>query len=115
MIIEAVTQPIKYQWPEGEILLEPGKPIQVDPNRGLKVLTRCGVKVREIKPQWLEAWEELAQATFGIEKNDPRFMPVLDSLKECDQAFEQGDWIQFKQAAAAVQRLVKEGQRGRNG
>ncbi len=109
MIIEAVTKPIKYQWPEGEILFEPGKPIRVDPNRGLKVLTRCGVKVREIKPQWLDAWEELAQKTFGIEKTDPRFKPVLDALEECDRAFEKGNWVTFVEAANRVKALIKYG------
>jgi len=109
MIIEAVTKPIKYQWPEGEILLEPGKPIQVDPNRGLKVLTRCGVKVREIKPQWLQAWEELAKVTYGLTHDDPRFKSVLAALERCDKGFELDDWPQFRKAAEEVKGFMVRG------
>ena len=59
--------------------------------------------------QWIQAWDALAQATFGIEKNDPRFKPVLDALEECDRAFEQDAWTRFRKAAKEVQRLVNGG------
>ncbi len=48
MLIEAVEAPIRYQWPHGEILLEPGKPVEVDELRGLKVLAKCNPKVRMV-------------------------------------------------------------------
>ena len=46
MLIEAVESPIRYQWPGGSIQLLPGKPVQVDEERGKKVLAKCGSKVR---------------------------------------------------------------------
>jgi len=114
MLIEAVEAPIHYKWPEGELRLEPGKPIKVPDDRGQKVLAKCRGKVRKVSPDWLAAWEELAQLTLGIEKTDERFQPVLDALEKCDLAFEQDDWPQFRKAATEVQRLVNEGQkRGR--
>ena len=50
MLIEAVDFPIRYQWPGGEIRLLPGKPVQVDEERGKKVLAKCGPKVRAVQP-----------------------------------------------------------------
>ena len=114
MLLEAVDRPIRYTWPQGELRFEPGKPIEVPDDRGQKVLTKCGDKVRKVSPDWLAAWEKLAQVTNNIERNDPRFQPVLNALEECDRAFEQGDWIQFRQAAETVQQSVQEGHRGRN-
>ena len=115
MLIEAVTQPIRYTWPQGELLLKPGKPVEVPNDRGQKVLAKCGSKVRKVSPDWLAAWEELAQATNNIERTDPRFKPVLVALEHCDAAFEQDNWGLFREAARAVHRIVKEGQpRGRN-
>ena len=111
MLLEAVDRPIRYTWPQGELRLEPGKPIKVPDDRGQKVLAKCGGKVRKVSPDWLGAWEELAQATNNIEMTDPRFKPILSALKKCDRAFEQGDWIQFRQAAEMVQKLVKEQKR----
>ena len=68
----------------------------------------------ESVPDWETEWQALAKVTSGITHDDPRFMPVLDALEECDRAFEQGDWIQFRQAAETVQQSVQEGHRGRN-
>lgn len=108
MLIEAVTQPIKYQWPEGEILFEPGKPIQVPDDRGQKVLAKCGSKVRKVSPDWMGAWDELAQLTDGVQKTDNRFGPVMAALDRCDRAFESGDWPAFLKAAEQVKRIVQE-------
>ena len=77
MLIEAVTQPIRYTWPQGELRLEPGKPIEVPDDRGQKVLAKCGGKVRKVSPDWLAAWEELARLTYGLQPEDPRFKPTL--------------------------------------
>ncbi len=48
MFLEAVDHPIRYTWPSGEILLEPGKPFALDDTRGRKVLAKCGSKVRVV-------------------------------------------------------------------
>ena len=109
MLIEAVTQPIRYTWPQGELLLKPGKPVEVPEDRGQKVLAKCGGKVRKVSPDWLRAWDELAQATNGIEKTDPRFMPVIAALEHCDAAFEQDNWGLFREVAKEVHRLMNGG------
>ncbi len=60
--------------------------------------------------QWETAWQELAQATLGIKKSDPRFHPILEALEDCDDAFEQGDWLEFQRAAERVKQIIlKEG------
>ena len=113
MLLEAVDRPIRYTWPKGELRLEPGKPIKVPDDRGQKVLTRCGDKVRKVSPDWLAAWEELAQVTNNIEITDPRFKPVMGALASCDRTFEQGDWLAFKLAAAQVRAAVRPSTQGK--
>ena len=102
MLIEAVDHPILYKWPQGEIRLKPGKPVEVPEDRGQKVLAKCGGKVRKVSPDWLRAWDELAQATNGITKDDSRFNPIMIALVQCDNAFEEDDWLAFRVAAAQV-------------
>ena len=48
MLLEAVGCPIRYQWPQGEILLNPGVPIEVEELRGLKILAKCGSNIRMV-------------------------------------------------------------------
>jgi len=50
MLIEAVDHPIRYRFPGGEIRLEPGQPVEVEPERAAKLLARAGAKVRAITP-----------------------------------------------------------------
>jgi hypothetical protein len=50
MFLEAVDRPIRYEWPEGEIRLTPGQPVLVPSDRGLKILKKCGAKVRAVSP-----------------------------------------------------------------
>ena len=106
MLLEAVDRPIRYTWPQGELRLEPGKPIEVPDDRGQKVLAKCGNKVRKVSPDWLAAWHNLAQATNNIERTDPRFTPVMAALEHCDEAFEQGDWLSFRRGAQMVHGAV---------
>ena len=106
MLLEAVDRPIRYTWPKGELRFEPGKPIKVPDTRGKKVLAKCGGKVRKVSPDWLVAWEELAQLINGITKADSRFNPVMAGLARCDLAFEKGDWTQFREAANEVKALM---------
>jgi len=107
MLLEAVDHPIRYTWPEGEIHLEPGKPLKIsDERRALKVLAKCGSKVRKVSLDWLGAWDELAQMTDGIEKTDDRFGPVMAVLDQCDRAFENDDWGLFREGVAEVKRLM---------
>ena len=48
MLIEAVDHPIRYRFPGGEIRLEPGRPVEVEPVRAAKLLARAGEKVRAV-------------------------------------------------------------------
>ena len=107
MLLEAVDHSIWYTWPEGKIHLEPGKPIQVPDDRGAKVLAKCGGKVRKVSPDWLGAWAELTQVITGIEKSDPRFMPIVAALDQCDLDFEKDNWPGFLKAAQQVKDIIK--------
>jgi hypothetical protein len=49
MLIEAVDHPIRYRFPGGEIRLEPGQPVEVEPERAAKLLARAGAKVRAVE------------------------------------------------------------------
>jgi hypothetical protein len=49
MLIEAVDHPIRYRFPGGEIRLEPGRPVEVEPERAAKLLARAGAKVRAVE------------------------------------------------------------------
>ena len=66
MLIEAVLKPILYQWPNGAISLEPGRPIQVDPDRGRKILKKCGGKVRIVEPATIGTMVEFRSPLFGL-------------------------------------------------
>ena len=46
MKLEAVGKAFVYQWPGGEIRLEPGKPVDLPPDRAAKLLARAGGRVR---------------------------------------------------------------------
>jgi hypothetical protein len=60
MRLEAVGRPICYRWPGGEILLTPGQPVDVEPERARRILAKLGERVRPVGvPQPGEAvmWE----------------------------------------------------------
>jgi hypothetical protein len=46
MQIEAISAPLTYRWPEGEVNLQPGKPIELPDDRALKLLAKAPGKVR---------------------------------------------------------------------
>ena len=58
-------------------------------------------------PDWLMAWRELAQVTYGIEQDDARFESVMRWLNACDVAFSLGSWDTFCEAAAEVKRIAR--------
>ena len=66
MILEAIETPIHYRWPEGEICLIPGQPVDVSTERGAKILKRCGSKVRVVAPLIVECWVEFRSTLFGL-------------------------------------------------
>lgn len=91
------------------IALSPGDRLDWPEAQAEKLLARASGKVRLIAGDWEAAWDELAQATDGIEKTDPRFMPVMAALEHCDAAFEQDNWGLFREVAKEVQRLMNGG------
>jgi hypothetical protein len=105
LLIEA-SKPLRVRWPEGEIRLEPGKPVHLPREQAQKLLNKVPDKVRFISPDWLQAWRDLATLTDGITRDDHRFQPVMSGLDQCDLAFEQGDWPAFERAAARVKLVV---------
>lgn len=62
---------------------------------------------------WLTLWRELARMTYGIEKEDPRFQPMMEALNRCDEAFKQDDWPAFEQAANDVRQAVQSREKSR--
>ncbi|CAI4032324.1 hypothetical protein DNFV4_02754 [Nitrospira tepida] len=48
MRLEAVGQPIRYRWPGGEIVLIPGQPVEVEPDRARRILAKLGDRVRPV-------------------------------------------------------------------
>ena len=108
MLIKAL-QPLKIRLPDGIHVLYPGQSYELTEHHALKLLAKAPDKVRRAEPtptQWLDAWDELAQATSGITREDSRFNPVMDALDRCDRAFEQGDWMAFQKDANQVKALI---------
>ena len=70
MLIEAVEAPIRYKWPEGEILLVPGQPVNLPEERARKLLAKAGNKVRLVGDHLLQIqvgqWVEFASPLFGL-------------------------------------------------
>lgn len=61
---------------------------------------------KRVKKPWLQAWQELARLTHGIEPEDARLGPVLEALDQCDIAFYADNWTAFEVAAAEVRTRV---------
>jgi len=105
-LILEVLEPLTVQRDGKLIALNPGDRLDWPEVPAEKLLARASGKVRLIARDWLAAWDALAQLTNGIERTDPRFQPVLDTLEACDRAFENGNWVAFLKAARQVQALV---------
>ncbi len=48
MLLEAVEKPIIYRWPQGEVRLEPGKPVELPDDRAQRLLEKAPGKVRAV-------------------------------------------------------------------
>ena len=73
------------------------------------ILNRLGLESASPKTSadWLSYWRELAQVTYGITADDPRFDSVMRWLNVCDFAFSLGSWDTFCEAAAEVKRIAR--------
>ena len=69
VMLEAVSSPIRYSWPRGEIRFVPGAPVQVHEFRGSRILRKCGDKIRvvanQLNPQPERFWIEVNSPSFG--------------------------------------------------
>ena len=61
---------------------------------------------QNIQHDWLAAWRELAELTYGITPEDPRLQPVLTALNVCDVAFVADDWTAFQEARKGIVRAM---------
>jgi len=94
LLIESV-KPLKVKLPTGEV--------------HLTLLAKAYGKVRMVprtKPDWFQAWRELAALTYGITSDDPRLPSIMNALNECDNAFQRGNWLVFERAAEHVRAAV---------
>jgi len=110
MLIDAPEKSVTYRYPDGEIVINPGKPIEVEYWRALKLLKKAGSRVRVVKlshADWLTAWRELADVTVGIEPGDPRLRPVLAALDRADECYLARNWTGFQEAAMRVHASVQ--------
>lgn len=46
MLVEAIDKPMCYRWPEGEVQLVPGRPVDLPELRALRLLQRAHGRVR---------------------------------------------------------------------
>jgi hypothetical protein len=59
------------------------------------------------RPDWMTGWREVVALTQGVTAEDPRQPAILDAIKQCNTAFEAGDWPAFQRASAAVRQALK--------
>ena len=105
MLIEATT-PLTVKFSTGDIRLTPGVPVEIPTAQAQRLIIKAQGKVREAKRDWSPTWRELANLTAGLSTDDPRLAPVVAALNACDDAYLNGDWCEFRQAAVRVQSAV---------
>ncbi len=59
-------------------------------------------------PDWEKHWKEIANATRGLELEDPGLESVRAHLTSCDQAFLRGDWSDFKKYSERLMNFLKD-------
>ncbi len=60
-------------------------------------------------PNWQQAFEQLADMTYGILPDDPRRPAILDALTKCDAAWLTQNWGMFQRHTVAVQWMMDYG------
>ena len=55
MTIECIGRPFTYRWPEGEIRLVPGQPVELSDERATRLLEKAPGRVRLVKVRNVEA------------------------------------------------------------
>ena len=108
MLIEAMTL-LTVKFSTGDIRLTPGVPVEIPTVQAQRLLAKAPGKVREVTRGWLPAWQELAALTSSLTADDPRLPVVMTALNACDDAYLDGNWGDFQEAAERVKQLVKGG------
>ena len=101
MLIEA-TKPLLIRFSTGDIRLTPGTPVEIPTAQARRLLLKAKGKVREVPREWSPTWRELAALTSGLTADDHRLPVVMEALNACDEAYLNGDWEAFRDAAARV-------------
>ena len=104
MLIEA-TKPLRVRLPQGELNLEPGKPVEMADEQARRLLVKARGKVRVV-PSWLTAWRGIADLVHGVTLDDPRVPAIMTAIELCDVAFAADDWSAFQQATEVVRQAV---------
>lgn len=78
-------------------------------NRWLPIIreNKPGIVAALVQDDWLAAWRELATLTSGLTADDPRLSVVMAVLNECDDAYLNGNWVNFHHAAARVRSAME--------
>ena len=62
MLIEATGKPFTYRWPDGEVRLEFGRPVELPEDRARKLLAKAPSKVRVVASLAVEAVDTVTDA-----------------------------------------------------
>lgn len=65
MLIEAVEKALTYRWPDGEIRLIPGQPMEVPEERARRLLEKAAGKVRMVEEPYVGAIIEYESPLYG--------------------------------------------------
>jgi len=82
-------------------------PLSMPPPQAQRFLAKAQGKVREVKRDWSPSWRELAVLSSGLTADDPRLPLVMAALNACDDAYLNGDFMAFCQAAERVRSAVE--------
>ncbi len=80
MLVEAVTNPMCYRWPDGEIQLVPGHPVDLPESRALRLLLKAPGKVRLVSQQRLPSWRQGCLITWHGADGRQRGPAMVDFL-----------------------------------
>ena len=104
LLVESII-PLTVKLSSGDIRLTHGVPVELPRAQAYRLIIKANGKVRETTRDWSPTWKELAELTSNLTPDDPR-LPLLHA---CDDAYLNGDWRAFRNAAARVRSAVTRG------
>jgi hypothetical protein len=93
MLVVAITKPVRYRWPGGEVGLVPGQPVDLPDDRARKLLEKAPGKVRLVPQPPLTIQETAVDAhesIFAVRIESPVIGEFWLCLSE-SESFEPGD------------------------